>query len=225
MALTPTTEDYLQAIDGLLTEGQTVIAARLAERLKVTPASVSQTLDRMARQDLVETGPHRQIALTPVGREAADAIVRRHRITERFLTDILQMGWVQAHEEAHRLEHAISDAVEERLTQLLGRPETCPHGAPIPGNFPPGHDADWVPIVALTVGESATITRISEAIEDDRALLEYCDAKNLRPGVEVTLTEEAPDGLAILAIGAEAVALSPTLSRQILCRRAAHAGG
>lgn len=217
MTLTPTTEDYLQAIDGLQTERREVIAARLAERLRVSPASVSQTVDRMVRRGLVEVGDDHRITLTPAGRDAADTIVRRHRLTERFLTDILHLEWAQAHEEAHRLEHAISDLVEARLNDLLGGPETCPHGSPIPGNFPEGGDRDWIVLDTLRAGETATIVQISEMVEDDPELLSYCATKNLRPGVEVTVKETGPDDLILLNVAGTDVPVIGRLSSHIFC--------
>ena len=218
VAITPTTEDYLQAIEALISEGQPVIGARLAERLKVTPASVSQTIDRMARLNLVEFGPGHRINLTESGRKAADSIVRRHRLTERFLTDVLKLGWVEAHEEAHRLEHGISDLVEGRISELLGHPQTCPHGGPIPGNFPEGGDSDWAPIGSLKVGATARITRIAEVIEDDTDLLRYCDEKDLRPGMAVRVAEQGPEGVLLVDVEGQTVALSGQLTRHILCR-------
>ena len=152
MTITPTTEDYLQAIVALIEEGQPVIGARLAERLKVSPASVSQTVERMVRLNLLEIGEGHRIRLTASGRTAADAIVRRHRLTERFLCDVLNLGWVEAHEQAHQLEHGITDLIESRISELLGEPETCPHGGPIPGNFPEGGDAAWTPVATLAIG-------------------------------------------------------------------------
>ena len=217
MALTPTTEDCLQAIDSLECEGQDVIAARLAERLRVTPASVSQTIERMVRQKLIAVEAEHRIGLTESGRAATNSIVRRHRLTERFLTDVLELDWEQAHTEAHRLEHAISDEVEKRLSALLHHPQTCPHGAPIPGNFPEGGDRDWVLLDRLPPGRAATIVRISEMVEDDPELLHYCADKNLRPGVAITVTERGPDGLYLLDVEGAQVAVSGRLSAHLFC--------
>lgn len=216
-ALTPTLEDYLQAIDSLRNEGQDVIGARLAERLQVTPASVSQTMDRMVKQDLIVVDKDHQISFTAAGREAADSILRRHRLTERFLTDVLHLDWAQSHIEAHRLEHAMSDLVQERLSEFLGHPETCPHGSPIPGNFPEGVDADWRLIRTTAAGDRVVIRRISEMIEDDPELLRYCADKNLRPGVVATIREIGPDGLFILDLDGDTVAVGDRLSSHIFC--------
>ena len=218
-ALTPTLEDYLQAIDSLENERQDVIGARLAERLQVTPASVSQTMDRTVKQDLIVVAKDHQISLTEAGREAADSILRRHRLTERFLADVLHLDWAQAHVEAHRLEHAMSHLVQERLSEFLGHPQTCPHGSPIPGNFPEGVDADWRLIRTTAVGDRVVIRRISEMVEDDPELLRYCADKNLRPGVAATIREIGPDGLFILDVGGNTVAVGDRLSAHIFCEQ------
>ena len=217
VTITPTTEDYLQAIVALLEEGQPVIGARLAERLKVSPASVSQTVERMVRLNLLEVGEGHRISFTASGQKAADAIVRRHRLTERFLCDVLNLGWVEAHEQAHQLEHGLTDLIESRISELLGNPETCPHGGPIPGNFPPGGDAAWAPVATLPIGGSGTIRRIADVIEDDSDLLSYCYDKSLRPGVRVRVTERAPEDVILLEVEDQTVALSGHLSQHVLC--------
>lgn len=216
-ALTPTTEDYLQAIDALRVEAGDVRAARLAERLHVSAASVSQTLERMKEQNLVQVAADHRIHLTAAGGEAADSINRRHRLTERFLVDMLGLDWVSAHEEAHRLEHAISDDVEARLSALLDHPQTCPHGAPIPGNFPVDGDAAWRRLSSFQSDERGEIARISEAIEDDTALLRFCDEKNIRPQAPFRVMEVGPDGVYTLETEGGAVAISDRLTGHIFC--------
>ncbi len=215
MAISPTVEDYLQAIDSLVNEGQEVIAARLAERLRVSPASVSQTIERMVRQDLVTVDGEHQISFTDDGVTAAHSIIRRHRLTERFLTDLLGLDWVQAHEEAHRLEHAISDVVEARLSALLEHPETCPHGSPIPGNFPEGGDRDWVAVKLMAVGDVGTVVRVSEMVEEDPELFRYCADKGLRPETPFRVSEMGPDGLVLLEVAGQSVAVSARLSAHV----------
>ena len=216
-ALTPTTEDYLQAIDALRDETGDVRAARLAERMAVSAASVSQTLERMKDQELVEVAADHRIHLTGGGREAADSINRRHRLTERFLVDVLDLDWVSAHEEAHRIEHAISDKVEARLSALLNHPQTCPHGAPIPGNFPEDGDSAWRRLSSFQSDERGEIARISEAIEDDTALLQFCDDKNIRPQTRFRVVEVGPDGVYTLETESGAVAISDRMTGHIFC--------
>src|SRR5438270_9059218 len=130
----------------LTRDGYTVIAARLAERLNVSPPTVTATLQRMERDGLIEHGPRKEILFTDRGRQAAENIVRRHALTERLLTDLLKMPWHESHEEAHGVEHMLTPKIEARLLQALGNPTTCPHGNPIPGlgtlapaEFPPAH--------------------------------------------------------------------------------------
>ena len=219
--ITPTLEDYLLAIDSLQSEHQDVIGARMAERLEVTPASVSQTVDRMVKQGLIVVSDDHHIALTDEGRAAADSICRRHRLTERFLADVLELDWAQAHTEAHRLEHAMSDLVQERLSKFMDDPETCPHGAPIPGNFPDGGDAGWRLLADTSAGERLVIRRISEMVEGDPELLHYCADKNLRPGVLVTVREIGPDRVFILDVDGDPVAVSSRLSAHVFCEAAA----
>src|SRR3981081_1377806 len=118
-------------------EGETLRSARLAEWSAVSRPTVTVALRRMARDGMVRLSARKEIELTPAGRRAAEAIVRRHRIMERWLTDGLGLDWVAADEEAARLEHAVSEVVERRLYEVLGRPQTCPHGNPIPGYSKP----------------------------------------------------------------------------------------
>ena len=126
-------EDYLKAIYQLSEESQPVIAARIADETGVSPSTIFATLRRLASEGYVTINRRKEIHLTNEGKKVAENIVRRHFLTERFLTDLLGLDWVKAHQEAHRLEHAISQEVEERLAKLLSYPTTCPHGNPIPG--------------------------------------------------------------------------------------------
>src|SRR5437667_4781987 len=124
---------YLEAIYYIRAEGEPPRSARLADWLGVSRPTVTAALRRMTRDGMVRMNSHKEIELTAAGRKAAEAIVRRHRIMERWLTDVLGLDWVAADEEAARLEHAVSDLVEHRLWETLGRPTRCPHGNPIPG--------------------------------------------------------------------------------------------
>src|SRR5260370_6097257 len=123
---------YLEAIYYIWQEGEGVRSARLADWLSVSRPTVTVAVRRMSREGLVRLNARKDIELTPKGRRMAESIVRRHRIMERWLTDGLGLDWVTADEEAARLEHAVSDVVEKRLYEVLGRPATCPHGNPIP---------------------------------------------------------------------------------------------
>ena len=189
---TQVVEDYLDQIYIMALNGQRVIGARLAERMRTAVPTVTETLRRMVREGLVTMDDHKEVSLTDTGKAAAESLVRRHALSERLLTDILGLSWVEAHAEAHKFEHIISPKVEARLMALLGNPDTCPHGNPIPGlaaaNEPPRGTslADVEPL-----GEH-TVVRISEDAENDVELMAYIEGHNLKPGVSVNLIEREP---------------------------------
>ena len=169
-------------------EGEAVRSARLADWLNVSRPTVTVALRRMTRDGMVQFNARKEIQLTPHGREVAEAIVRRHRIMERWLTDSLGLDWVSADEEAARLEHAVSERVEQRLYEALGRPTTCPHGNPIPGHSDPRPDE--VRLSALAEGQQADILRVSEVAErEGSALLRYLLERRLVPGERVSVLE------------------------------------
>ena len=178
---------YLEAIYYIQAEGEAVRSARLADWLGVTRPTVAAALRRMERAGLVSLDSRKAIALSQRGREAAEAIVRRHRIVERWLTDQLGLDWVTADEEAARLEHSVSDQVEERLYEALGRPTSCPHGNPLPGYAE--MDPAEVRLSDLAT-EAARVSRVSEVAEREApALLGYLHERSLLPGVELRVLE------------------------------------
>ncbi|HEX9037275.1 MAG TPA: metal-dependent transcriptional regulator [Ktedonobacterales bacterium] len=191
--MTATVEEYLETIYNITMEGEPVIGARLAEKFRVAPPTVTETLKRMMRDGLVEMDGKRQVTLTELGVERAEAVLRRHRLTERFLVDMLGMQWHQVHEEACRLEHYISGAVEERVLTALSQPRTCPHGNPIPGAVPNARtylsDMGAVRLLTTTPGETYTIVCVSEVVEDEEGLISYLHDLGLTPGVQLTLAE------------------------------------
>ncbi len=179
---------YLEAIYYMWAEKEPLRSARLADWLGVSRPTVAVGLRRMARDGLVRMNGRKEIELTTNGMGAAESIVRRHRIMERWLTDGLGLDWVTADTEAARLEHAVSEVVEQRLYEVLGRPATCPHGNPIPGHSQnsPGE----LMLSALKAGDSVTITRVSEVAEREAPLLlAYLHQRDLTPGREVTVLE------------------------------------
>lgn len=183
----PVVEDYLQNIHFMIRDGMSVIAARLAERLRVTPPAVTATLQRMERDGLIEYGPHREIRLTPTGQQQAEDLVRRHALAERLLTDFLKMPWHEAHEESHGFEHAITPKVEARLMAALGNPTTCPHGNPIPrlGRLAP----DEFPLDRATEGQEVVLQRITEEAEEDLELMRYLQTNGVAPGTRLRIVE------------------------------------
>src|SRR3954454_7730256 len=129
-----TTEEYLENILEIEEEGTRVMRARLVERLGLSAAAVSETVGRLEEHGFVQLLDDRTLTLTDKGRTLATTIVRRHRLAERLLVDVIGLEWEKVHREADRWEHVISDDVEEKLIALLGDPATCPHGNPIPGS-------------------------------------------------------------------------------------------
>ena len=193
--ITPTTEDYLQVIEALTEEGQAVIGARLAERLKVTPASVSQTIDRMARLGLVEVGPEHRLTLTAAGRKAANAIVRRPSPDGALPhgSAALELG-------GGARRGAPAGACDQRSggSADVGGPGPSPDlpaRRADPRQLPGGGRPGVVAVATLPPGASATLMRIADVIEEESELLEYCDSKGLRPGIPVSVVEQGPNGV------------------------------
>jgi DtxR family transcriptional regulator, Mn-dependent transcriptional regulator len=184
---TPVVEDYLQVLHYMFRDGVPLIAARLAERLNVTPPTVTATLQRMERDGLIRHGPRKEILFTDNGRKLAENIVRRHALAERLLTDLLKMPWHESHEEAHGVEHAMTPKLEASLLQALGHPTTCPHGNPIPGlgTLAP----DEFPLDQAQTGDLLIIQRITEEAEEDLQLMRYLQEHGVAPGAQMRVKE------------------------------------
>lgn len=186
---TQAVEEYLESIYKLHSRGIRVIAARLAEDLGVSAPTVTEMLRRLREEGYVESSSEREVVLTPEGVDAAEVLVRRHRLSERLLTDILGMPWSEAHDEACKFEHVISPSVEARLARVLDYPTTCPHGNPIPGTG--GEFEELVRLSELPVG-SCAVLRCVEA--EDQELLAYVESLGLVPGAVVKVEGFAPLG-------------------------------
>src|SRR5262245_39924621 len=195
--LSATVEEYLETIYNMSMEGELVIGARLAEKFRVSAPTVTEMLKRLVRGGYVEMDNKRHVTLTEAGNQAAEAVLRRHRLTERFLVDMLGMQWHQVHEEACRLEHHISGAVEARVLAALDNPTTCPHGNPIPGNVPNARgylkDNGAVRLLEMAPGQATTILCVSEVVEDEEELISYLHDRGLTPGSRLSLAAD-PDG-------------------------------
>jgi DtxR family transcriptional regulator, Mn-dependent transcriptional regulator len=197
--LSATVEEYLETIYNMSMEGETVIGARLADRFQVSAPTVTEMLKRLVRDGYVEMDNKRHVTLTEEGNQAAEAVLRRHRLTERFLVDMLGMQWHQVHEEACRLEHFISGAVESRVMTSLNNPTTCPHGNPIPGSVPNARtylkDNHAVRLSTVTEGTRVRILCVSEVVEDEEALILYMHEKGLTPGTQLVMLTQMDDAV------------------------------
>jgi len=191
-------EEYLQAIYTLADENGHVVSARLAEFLGFSAPAVSEMVHRLERDGLVRLDDHKEVHLTSAGKSAADSVVRRHRLAERFLVEVLGFEWWKTHEEAERLEHAMSSEMEARMVQVLGDPQTCPHGNPMPGVTP----KPTRPLDSLPRGERAVVERIPDQFEHEPGFLEYLDSQGVRPGVAIELVERGPTLLKVSIDGA-----------------------
>ncbi len=218
LQVTETIENYLESIYNMRDEGQKIIGARLADRLGLKPPTVSQTLQRMKRDGLVKIADG-EITLTRHGTEVAEAAIRRHRVVERFMSDILGIEWAVAHREAERLQHAMSDLVEQKMIEALGHPTTCPHGNPIPGMQSTRLPADAMTLNTARENQAVQILRITEEGERDPRLLDYLQKQGLIPGAIITVQEVVEwTGVITFKKDDRAIALGLTAARTIWVR-------
>jgi DtxR family Mn-dependent transcriptional regulator len=194
----PAVEEYLETIYELEEAGIVPMRARIVERLGVSAPSVSETVKRLEREGYLTLEPSsRAMVLTESGRKYATDMVRRHRLAERLLVDVLHVPWHQVHEEACRLEHAISDNLERHLVALLGDPGTCPHGNPIPGSHNPVAHVATVALADAPAGAETEVRRIDEQLETDSAGLLLLEDNDLTPGSRLTVTGRQGEAVAV----------------------------
>jgi DtxR family Mn-dependent transcriptional regulator len=212
----PPVEEYLETILALGEEGVPVIQARIAERLGRSAPSVSEMLDRLIEDGYV-TRDGRRVSLTQSGRALAEKVVRKHRLAERLLVDVIGLEWHKVHREAGRWEHVISDDVEARLVELLGDPATCPHGNPIPGSRSPTPATDTRPLAEVDVGERVRLLRISEEVELNLGSLTMLDEGGFIPGAVARVGARDPDGTMEVTVedGRAAIRVSRDLSDRL----------
>lgn len=183
----PAVEEYLETILELEESGVPAMRARLVERLRVSAPAVSQTVARLEREGYLTLDERNVMLLTEKGRDYATAVMRRHRLAERLLVDVLKVPWHQIHDEACRLEHAISENLEKHLIALLGDPGTCPHGNPIPGSANMPSSRALKPLASLGTGGSSVVRRIDEELESSAARMLLLETTQLVPGAEVSV--------------------------------------
>lgn len=218
--LIDTTEMYLRTVYELLEEGVPPLRARIAERLHQSGPTVSQTVARMERDGLLAVKADRTIKLTPKGARLARDVMRKHRLAERLLTDVIGLEWEKVHEEACRWEHVISDDVERRLLGILESPTCSPYGNPIPGLKDLGMDYDQVPfregVVPLSQvvpnrGEvTVTLQRMSENLQADAEVLSALAALGLRPRMDFVVRRVGLD--LRFSVGEEAVTVDEAVA-------------
>ncbi len=210
-------QEYLEAIYEMQEEGGRIHQARLVKRLGVSAATVSEHVRRLEKDGLIGIAG-RDIRLTEEGEALALPLVRRHRLAERLLTDILEIPWHRAHEEAHAWEHVISPEVEERILAKTGA-RTCPHGNPIPG-FDPPYDRDaLISLNELKEGERGILALLTEDVELVTGVLKYFEDRSLTPGASILVVSVGPDGTLMLEIGDQTASLGPDLADNLWVTR------
>ena len=210
----PAFEEYCETIFELEEDNLKVIQARIAERLDVSRPAVSEMIKRMSEEGLLKDGDS-GVVLTTRGMELATRVVRRHRLAECFLTDVLGLSWTEAHHEAGKWEHVISTSVEDAMRKVLEDPTTCPHGNPIPGSDykEPKNIAH---LNDLTAGSDFVVERIPEELEFTDGLLEFLEDAEIKPGNMGRITAVSPDGTTTVEIGGNHIGVGSFASERIL---------
>jgi DtxR family transcriptional regulator, Mn-dependent transcriptional regulator len=221
--LIDTTQMYLRTVYELQEEGVVPLRARIAERLGQSGPTVSQTVARMERDGLLRVADDRHLLLTELGQREAVAVMRKHRLAERLLADVIGLDWEDVHIEACRWEHVMSDAVERRILRLLDKPLVCPHGNPIPGLEQlgvPVAGADAGSLMSLTAAAGVTpetdvtIDRISEWLQPDATLMHRLSDAGLVPGNRLSVAP-APHGVEVWRDGTERERFDSSISDHV----------
>jgi DtxR family Mn-dependent transcriptional regulator len=213
--LTRSVEDYLKAIYTLSPQGRTASTSEIAHRLDLSPASVSGMVKRLSEQGLLEHVPYKGVQLTPDGRRAALRMLRRHRLIEAYLVAFLGYTWDTVHDEAERLEHAVSDTLVERMAAVLGHPTVDPHGDPIPTSEGDILELASTPLAEVPTGATVEVRQVEEG-QPDR--LRYIASIGLRPGVQVTVLDRQPfQGPITVAVDGQTQVVGHELAQVVRC--------
>jgi len=207
-SVTVAEEEYLQILFWLQEAGLPMTGANVARAMQLSAPTVHEMVGRLEHDGYITRGQDRVIAFTADGSAHAEGIVRRHRLIERFLTDVLGVPWDEVHEEAERLEHAMSPVLEERMLAAIGGAKTCPHGHPIVA----GARLAGVPLADVELGASVRILRFENEAED---LLHYLKASGLEPGLEGTLAERDPEHVAVRVADGELLTLTASVAETV----------
>ncbi len=207
-AATVAEEEYLQTLFWLQEAGLGMTGANVARAMQLSAPTVHEMVGRLERDGYITRDKDRTIAFTVLGAEHAEGIVRRHRLIERFLTDVLGIPWDEVHEEAERLEHAMSPVLEERMLAAIGDAKTCPHGHPIAA----GERLAGVPLADVAVGASVKVLRFENEAED---LLHYLKGSGLEPGLEGTLTMRDEEQVVLQSADGRHCTVTPSVAETV----------
>lgn len=211
--ITNNREDYLEIIFHLESEGKIAATQDIAKHLNISPASVSENIKKLSDKKLLIYVPYQGVKLSPKGKKIAVDVVRRHRLSERFLVDKLGVKWEEAHNEAHKLEHGISKVIGNKLYEMLGRPKTCPHGNPVPSA---DGEIKEEPSRILSAFKKNDKIKIIKITDEEPKLLCYLATLGLMPRTSVKIEEKAPfDGPIMIKIGNATYALGREIADSI----------
>ncbi len=211
--ITISKEDYLKAIAEAEAEGETVIPATLAHWLSVTRPAVTFALKRLKKDGLVSVKSDGHVQLTSQGRQIAERTIFRHHLIERMLSEVFGMAWYEVHEEAERLEHAVSPSFEEKLVEKLGHKDTCPHGNGLALRSPEERRKKGLSL--LTEAKAGIEYKVASVFERDRKLLEFFEHEGIRPGTRLTLEARNYDGTISLAVDKRQIRLGNSAAEKI----------
>ena len=215
----PAVEQYLETVLELEEAGIVPMRARIVERLGVSAPAVSETVKRLEREGYLTLDADRVLHLTDTGRTYATSMLRKHRLAEVLLVEVLKVPWPQVHEEACRLEHAISDSLEKHLVALLDDPGTCPHGSPIPGSRnAPAEAPRLQALSAVPAGGSCVVRRIDEHLQTLVPRMQELEAAGLMPGTHVVVSEsdaDSGDGRVHLQVSGRNVDLDSSVAAEV----------
>jgi len=216
--ITISKEDYLKAIAEAEAEGLTVIPATLAHWLSVTRPAVTFALKRLTKDGLVSIKSDGHVRLTPQGREIAERTIVRHHLVERMLSEIFGMAWYEVHEEAERLEHAVSPAFEKKLVERLGQKATCPHGNGLALRSPAERRKRGMRL--LTEADPGAKYMVASVYERDRKLLEFFDQEGIRPGVHIVVESRNYDGTVSVSVSKRQIRLGTVAAERVWLSKA-----
>lgn len=218
-------EEYLETIYNMAMEGEQVISARLAEKFRVSRATAGETVKRLVSEGYAVQHSNKSVSLTSSGQELTEQVLRRHRLAERLLFDVLGMDSISAHEQAHALEHWMSQEVEDRISSLLGHPATCPHGNPIPGNATTGpaflREQHAFRLSEATEGQAVRVVLISEVVEDESAVLRRLSEIGIYPTASVLVLEAVSGEALVVQVRDQACSVGADLASKIWVQSAA----